>query len=498
MKKGDFKVLFVYPNTMMATLVPLSVSSLSSSLKSKDFTVDIFDTTYYKTEDISFEQRKVDLLMVKPFSYKEQGIEIKKEDVYDDLVKKVSDFKPDLIAITIVQDTHELSRSLLNRIKDFDIPVVAGGVFVSLAPDEVIADQNIDMICVGEGEEPLVELCEKMSQGKDCSGIKNIWLKKNGRVIKNPSRSLLDINKLPFIDYDIFGKNRLYRPMFGKVYIMIHVELDRGCPYTCTFCCAPALKELYNSNNCGLYYRRKNVDRIMAEMRHLVKKYRPDYVNFNSESFLAKPIAELREFAKKYKEIAVPFWCQTRPETITEEKIELLKEMNCNSMQFGIEVGNEEFRNKILNRRDTNKQILKALKLVEKYNIPYTANNIIGFPDETRELIFETIEFNRKINPRTMNCNIIVRYKRAAIYKYCVEKGYLNDKSRVHQVIDGAELKMDSISYDELKGLQRTFALYARFPKSEWPKIKIAENFDEEGNRMFEKLKKAYQKKYFS
>lgn len=498
MKGSDFKVLFIYPNTMMATLVPLSISSLYASLKSKGFKTDIFDTTYYKTEDVSFEQRKVDLLMVKPFSFKEQGIEIKKSDIYEDLLKKVSEYKPDLIAITIVQDTNELSRALLESIKDIDVPVVAGGVFVSLSPEEVIANKNIDMICVGEGEEPLTELCEKMSKGEDYSGIKNLWVKKQGRLIKNDLRPLLDINKLPFMDYDIFGRNRLYRPMFGKVYTMIHVELDRGCPYTCTFCCAPALKEVYRRNNCGQYYRRKSVDRIMAEMRHLVKKYKPDYVNFNSETFLAKPMPELREFAKRYKEIAVPFWCQTRPETVTEEKIKLLKEMNCNSMQFGIEVGNEEFRNRILNRKDTNKQMLKAFKLVEKYKIAYTANNIIGFPDETRDLIFETIEFNRKIKPRTMNCNIMAPYKGTAIYKYCMDKEYLNKDSRVHQVIDGAELKMDSISYKELKGLQRTFALYARFPKSEWPKIKIAENFDEEGNSMFEKLKQSYQKKYFS
>jgi len=498
MKNSDFKVLFIYPNTMMATLVPLSVSSLYASLKSKGFKTDIFDTTYYKTEDVSFEQRKVDLLMVKPFSFKDQGIEIKKADIYKDLLKKVSEYKPDLIAITIVQDTDELSRALLESIKDIDVPVVAGGVFVSLSPEGVIANKNIDMICVGEGEEPLTELCEKMSKGEDYSGIKNLWVKKQGRLIKNPLRPLLDINKLPFMDYDIFGRDRLYRPMFGKVYTMIHVELDRGCPYTCTFCCAPALKKVYRRNNCGQYYRRKSVDRIMTEMRHLVKKYNPDYVNFNSETFLAKPMAELREFAKRYKEIAVPFWCQTRPETVTKEKIKLLKEMNCNSMQFGIEVGNEEFRSRVLNRRDTNKQMLKAFKLVEKYKIPYTANNIIGFPDETRELIFETIEFNRKIKPRTMNCNIMAPYKGTAIYEYCIDKGYMDRESKVHQVIDGAELKMDSISYKELKGLQRTFALYARFPKSEWPKIKVAENFDEEGNRMFENLKQIYQKKYFS
>lgn len=56
---------------------------------------------------------------------------------------------------------------------------------------------------------------------------------------------------------------------------------------------------------------------------------------------------------------------------------------------------------------------------------------------------------------------------------------------------------MDSISYQELKGLQRTFPLYARLPKSEWDNIKVAEKFDEKGNRVFEKYRKIYSEKYF-
>jgi len=47
------------------------------------------------------------------------------------------------------------------------------------------------------------------------------------------------------------------------------------------------------------------------------------------------------------------------------------------------------------------------------------------------------------------------------------------------------------------KNYQRTFNLYVRFPKSEWPKIKKAEKFDEEGNKIFEEFKKVYQEKYF-
>ena len=75
--------------------------------------------------------------------------------------------------------------------------------------------------------------------------MKNLWVKKEGKVIKNPLRPLTDINKLPYIDYDIWGKKRLGRPMFGKIYTMIHVEIDRGCPNNCTYCAAPVLRNFF-------------------------------------------------------------------------------------------------------------------------------------------------------------------------------------------------------------------------------------------------------------
>jgi len=491
------KILFIYPNTMMSTLVPIHLSLLSACLKERGFKVDLFDTTFYQTEDVSFEKKRVELLHLKPFDYVDKGIHFKETDIYEDLRKKIVDFQPDLIGITIVEDTWELAQSLLEKIKDFKIPVVAGGVYVTFSPDEIIANEVVDMICLGEGEEALIELCEKMSRGKDYSNIKNLWVKKGEKIIKNPLRPLTNINKLPYIDYDIFGRQRIARPMFGKIYVMLHVEMDRGCPYDCTYCEGSHLRKFFQEQGCGVYYRRKNIDRLIAEMKHLIKKYNPDYVNFNSETFLAKPFEELREFAQKYKEIDLPFWCQTRPETITEEKIKILKEMGCDAISFGIEHGNEEFRSRVLKRYGSNDGIIKGARLVEKYGIHYSVNNIIGFPDETRDLIFDTIELNRQLNPRTINCFLFVPYKGTTLYKYCLEKGYLGKGAKVRNLTDSVRLKMDSISYEELKGLQRTFPLYVRFPKSEWPRIEVAEKFDEEGNRVFEAYKKVYQDKYF-
>lgn len=492
-----FRVLFIYPNTEMATLVPINLSLLAPCLQEAGCEVELFDTTYYHWEEISFEQKKVELLQVKPFSYEEKGVSYKQSDMNEDLRTKVNDFQPDLIGITLVEDTLELGLSLLEAVKDYPAPVIAGGVYVTFSPEEVLSHPRVDMVCVGEGEEALVELCARLSAGEDYTGVKNLWSKKDGRIIRNPMRKLTDINKLPFIDYDTFDAKRLYRPMYGKIYTMIHVEIDRGCPYDCTYCEAPHLRRLFHREGCGRYYRRKNVDRVMEEMKHLAKKYRPDYINFNAEAFLAKPVAQLQQFAARYREIGLPFWCQSRPEDVTEEKIRILKNMNCQNMQFGIEHGNEEFRARVLNRRCTNNQMLRALKIVEDFGIAYTVNNIIGFPDETRELVFDTINLNRQINPASINCYMFTPYKGTRLFQYCREKGYLEEGAKVHQVLDGAPLKMDSIAYEELKGLQRTFSLYARFPEDMFPRIRLAEKFNDEGNLMFAELKRIYQEKYF-
>jgi radical SAM superfamily enzyme YgiQ (UPF0313 family) len=493
-KNTDFKVLLIYPNTMMATLLPLNISLLSACLKKAGFQVELFDTTYYPTEEINLEQKKVQLLQIKPYNIGEAGISLKKTDIYKDLQSKSSEYEPDLVAVTLVEDTFELAGNLLKCVrKCTDVPIIAGGVYVYSSAESLIKKDFIDMLCVGEGEDALVELCQRMCQDQDVTKIRNIWVKKDGKVFKNDMRPPVNLDQLPFLDFDVFEESRIARPMHGKIFRMLHIEMDRGCPYSCTYCEAPAIRKQYRECTNLQYYRQKSPGRIIAEMKHLKAKYASNYVNFDSESFLAKSIKSLKELAGQYKkEINLPFWCQSRPETVTEEKMGIIKDMGCTDLQYGIEHGNYEFRKKMLNRHITNEGMLNACWITEKFEIPYTVNNIIGFPNETRELVWETIMFNRKIKPKTMNCYFFTPYRGTWLYKYCVENGYLDPNSTTHQVLDGGDIKYDKITKEELYGLQRTFSLYARLEEEWFPKIRIAEKFDEQGNRMFEDLKKEF------
>jgi radical SAM superfamily enzyme YgiQ (UPF0313 family) len=200
---------------------------------------------------------------------------------------------------------------------------------------------------------------------------------------------------------------------------------------------------------------------------------------------------EIAPFIQYKKEIDLPFWCQSRPETAKESTIKALKEAGCADMQFGIEHGNEEFRKKYLNRNYTNEKLLKSLAIVEKYKIPYTVNNIIGWPDETRDLVFDTVDINSKINPKTMNVYMLSVYKGTKIYEYCKENNLLGKNNRTNQLLGGNEgLKYKYLSKEDFLGLQRTFPFYVNHYKGdnalklELPMIFIAEKNDEIYNQL--------------
>ncbi len=494
---NKFKVLLVYPNLQMINLLPSNISILSASLKHKGFDVDLFDTTFYKIDEKSVDEKRVEVLQVRPFNLSEYGINYKDTDVYGDFKKKVENYKPDLISVTVVDDTFYLTIELLKRISDLEIPVCAGGVHVLFAPESVLSYDEIDYVCWGEGEEALPELCQHLKDGLPLDKIKNIWSKNDGKIIRNSMRRLVDLNKIPYNDFSLFEEKRFLRPMQGKVFKMIPVEIDRGCPYNCTFCAAPYLRALYKKETGSNYYRMKSIDRVIDEMKYYIERYNAEYIYFNSETFMAMPDTKFDVFAKRYiDEINLPFWCQSRVETVSDFKISKLVKMGCDRLSIGLEHGNEEFRKKVLNKPFTNKQAINAGSILKKYSIPLTVNNMIGFPDETREMIFDTINLNREINADSISAFVFVPYYGTLLREIALQKGYISQDTKTHSVIHPT-LDMPQLSKESILGLLRTFPLYVKMPESKYNEIKIAEQFTEEGNAMFAKLAKEYAEKYW-
>ena len=485
-------------------MVPPAIAFFSAILKREGHEVELFDSTYYELDyGVDSEGLKADHLNVIPFDMASRGLRKKTTSWREDIVHQANQFSPDLIAISSTEDMWELGIRLLSELEDYlghnKTPVIAGGVFPTFAPQLVIEHSLVDMVCIGEGENTLIDLCDRISRGESYDDVTNLWVKgKDGAIRKNPISRPVDINQNPIIDLSLFDEDRLYRPMAGRIYKMFPIETHRGCPFTCTFCNSPNQMQMYDKQAGGGFFRKKNMTIVHNELKFLKEVAGCEYNYFWADTFLALNNREFDEFCEMYSEIKLPFWMQTRPETISDYKIKRLSDVGLHRISFGIEHGNEEFRRKYLDRRWKNDDIVKALTIPHRYGVQFSLNNITGFPYETRELAMDTVELNRRIKDAD-NANIysFVPFHGTPLRDLCEKMKLVTPRTIARALTDKPMLNLTDYPPEEIEGLKRCFILYVKFPKSRWHKIRKAEGNTLEAEKLFQELKDEYMDKYF-
>ncbi|MAF95524.1 MAG: hypothetical protein CMM60_07200 [Rhodospirillaceae bacterium] len=485
------RVLLINCNTMLDTLVTAGIGILSACTKEAGHDLQLFDTTFYRTADVSGDQARAAALQVKETNFADLGIEPNEEDVIEDFVKTVKAYQPHLIGLSSIEVTHRLGIRLLDAVRDSGIPTVVGGPYATFAPEIVIRSPSVDMVCVGEGELALVELCDRLAKGEDIAAIGNLWVKQDGRILRNPVRKPIDLASLPRQDWSVYDERRFWKPMGGNISVTGTFEMNRGCPYTCTFCINSGFDKLYGG--LGGYYREQDVERMVDEMAEKKEHYNLVYVYLVAESFLTTSRKRIRTFSRLYREkVGLPFWVEARPESINEEKVNLLNETGCEGISVGVESGNFKLRKDVLGRNVADRTIQKAFELLRKTGIRVSANNIIGFPTETREMIFDTIRLDRELDPHGVMVSFFSPYKGATLRDMCQELGYIEDEDIALDYRLGPTMDMPQMSAEQLVGLHRTFPLYVKFPESEWKHIETAESDTPEGNAAFKEYSERY------
>ena len=505
------RVLLVYPNERDMSLVPPVLGLFARMLRDRGYVVDLFDSTGYDFEGkVDSEVEREKQLFTKPISMEaasSKGVKIKLTNMYDDLVSKVESFGPTLIAMSVTESTFLRGADLLKYLRftaKHNILTIVGGVFATFSPARVLREDSIDIVCVGEGEIPLIELCDKLDKSQDFTKIPGLWVKKkNGDIVRNFPPPAIDMETLPPIDFTIFEDDRFYRPMRGNVYRMLPIETHRGCPYTCAFCNSPAQNVLYKEQTKSKFFRKKSMEKIREELINFRDQWKGEYVFFWADTFLAWTGKELEEFCEMYSEFKFPFWCQSRPETVHEkvdgyEKLKLLKNVGLHHMSFGLEHGNAEFRRRVIKRNYSNQDAIESLATPVKLDIPFTINNIIGFPEETRQLAMDTVELNREIKSFNMSCSTFAPYQGTVLRTMCEKKGYVDPEFIAPANVDWSTLTMPNFSKEEIYGLQRVFVMYCKFPKTRWAELKKAEQLTPEGDAIWAKMREEFIETYFN
>ena len=497
--RDKFRVLLVYPNLPLMLVPPLSIGLFTHILKNQGYVVELFDTTSYVSDEATSPQNRVKYLQARQFDESNDlGIAIK-WDMLGDFRRKVEEFKPDVLLLSVVEDVFRKALALLREVEDLNIPHLMGGVFPTAAPAKVMKYPEVQMVGPGEGERTIVDVCEAIRNGTPLREVAGIWYRdENGVAHKNPGQPLVELDEcVP--DFSLFEDARFYRPMGGRVFYTYPVETYRGCPYLCTYCNSPMQRSRTKSEGLGNFLRRKSMVALKNELEELVATYQPEFFYFIDDSFMARPRQEIFEFCDLYESIGLPFWFNTRPENCQPETMRRLKEVGCYRISFGIECGNEEYREKVLLRKFSNERLVEKFDIIRESGIPFSVNLIIGMPGETREMIFDTIEVVRSISGYdTLTVSIFTPYHGTVLRDVAVRNLWLDDNTVTQHTTARSILRMPPpyVSADDIDRLMRVIPLYVYFPKSEWANLERAETADAEGDEILARYSAQYKRDF--
>jgi len=435
---GKLDVLFILPPHFRLVgenffSFPLGLGYLVSYLRKKHFVSAIFnmDTTKRKC----FFTRVFNRLNLRNkyrwYSYAKKWdiyykrMEDSNDPIWGEVEGVIGKTKPKIVggATSIINMPCAFNIAEIVKKLDSNTIVVLGGPAATTMPEYILGNEHVDFLVYGEGEESMAELTEHIfnnnTSPESLKRVKGIIFKHEGKVIKTPSRSLIqDLNELPFPDresmFELDENNQI-----RKVYSNGDILTSRGCPYLCKFC---ACYTIWGTRTP----RTRSVENIMLEVEHIVKTYGQKSFIFWDDLFTAnkkRVIYFCEELIKR--DLSIKWVCLARLNNLDREMLDIMKKAGCTQIQVGIESGSERIL-KFIGKNLSISVINKKAQLINDAAINWLAFIIIGFPTETKEEIEQTLNYIEKIRPSTIGVSIFSPYPGTDFYTFLNEKNLYN------------------------------------------------------------------------
>ena len=350
------------------------------------------------------------------------------------VIKEISYQKPDLVAITAITPFYRWALNISENIKKIiDVPIILGGIHASAVPERVLKNKSIDMICIGEGEEPLLDVVKTIEKSdyEKLKTIKNIWYQDNNKKIyKNPPRCLIEnLDGLPFPDKNLFYEKS---KAFSNRYLAI---TSRGCIFNCTYCSNNVWRNVYDGTSMW-NVRKRTVDNVINELLEAVDRWHPKVVSFVDDAFDMDK-KWLEEFAIKYgKEIGLPFTSFAHPKFVDKKLTDLLKKAGLLGFELGVQSLNEDIKKGILHRYETNNEAITAIKNIKAAGAEVHVDHIIGLPGETEEDLKKASLTYNELKPTRINCFGLEYFPKSKIIETALEYGLIK-KEYIEYIEEG-------------------------------------------------------------
>jgi len=374
--------------------------------------------------------------------------------IYEALAERLAEFNPHAIGLSVISlSVAEAVKTTAFLRSRFDLPILWGGVGTTLEPE--IAIEHADVVCIGEGEEVMVEFANAIDNKPDWRSvtewltIEGTWTRDpNGTVHKNPKRAIRDLDNIAIPDWQASKMVWITEEMVSRgprAYAKVakgdyQIMTQRGCPFSCSFCVESRYQEMFGKKQS---LRRRSVDLVLEELVHAKEAYSPEMVWFWDDVFTVNP-RWLDEFLPRYRdEVGLPFWCYTYPTTHKLELLQKLKDAGCNSITMGIQSGSERILREVYNRPTPLLRVLEAAEEIVEAGINGYFDLISKSSFETEADLRATFEFLTDLTPEMIYYGI-GEMKSYPTYAYTRNEA----AAKSGNVIDAVDLNIDDKTYD--------------------------------------------------
>lgn len=358
----------------------IGLGYLSGYLKSKGYDVDIFDlNTMVEIQDEGREDRWNDKLFVEKYILGNTGL-------LEALADKVLESNAEIFGFSIWRSTKYLSLAIARMIKQKDKSklIVFGGPECSFSGRELIADESVDMLVIGEGEETFFEIAQAYKKDKKAGLCRGALIKNNGEIIDCGFRPEIDnLDSIPFSDFSGFSLDRYYLPE------TLPITFYRGCSRRCVFCNCSVIWKKYRSRSAGnIYSEMENKKRAYSNLR----RFEVDDTALNLDLKVISQLCDL--IISNGLSIDWGGSAIIRPD-MDSGLLKKIARAGCKNLAYGLESGSQD----VVDRMGKSFKVADAERVIrDTYNagMQVDLNIVIGFPNETECDFQQTVEFIKR------------------------------------------------------------------------------------------------------
>lgn len=351
--------------------------------------------------------------------------EYSENDVKNELEKN----KPDVVLITALSTEYFRAYHTIAKIsKEIfpDVPVIMGGVYPTVCPEEVIEDKNVDLAMMGHAEERLDKLLFLIEQ-KDYSAIKNFKgiayrgreTQGRGKVIIPLEHYIGDVSDMVQPDYSLVDVDK-YLDSERKSTANQNMEPKKrtaniissyGCPYNCLFCATRTIS--------GKKVAYRPADDVLDEIDYFVREKHVESILFIDDCLLADRnraeyiFSEIirRQYNIEVQVNNVAAWHLDR------DILQLMKKAGLTKFGISIESGNERVLHKIIHKPLRLEIIPEIVAICRELDILMRANFVIGFPGETWDEIRDSLKMAEQLDLDMIDIHIATVLPKTELYQ---------------------------------------------------------------------------------